>query len=73
MEKISINGDKGTSWLSNQVVRMYYRDIITNSTKTLADSYDIIISICKEALKDHKATGNTENNYYKVDEPKLLK
>ena len=62
MEKISVNGDKYTSWLSNQVVRMYYRDIITHTTKSLADSYDIIISICKEALKDHKATGNTENN-----------
>ena len=74
MEKISINGDKHTSWLSNQVVRMYYRDIITNSTKTLADSYDIIISICKEALKDHKATGNTEDNHGTVyDERKLLK
>lgn len=74
MEKISINGDKYASWLSNQVVRMYYRDIITNATKTLADSYDIIISICKEALKDHKATGNTEDNHDTVyGERKLLK
>ena len=62
IEKISVNGDKYQIWITNQVIRMYYRDIITNATKTLADSYDIIISITKEALKDHKATGNTENN-----------
>ena len=73
MEKISVNGDKHTSWLSNQVVRMYYGGIITHTTKSLADSYDIIISICKEALKDHKATGNTENNEHNAQEMKLLK
>ena len=74
MEKLAVNGDKYTSWLSNQVVRMYYRDIMTHATKSLADSYDIIISISKEALKDHKATGNTEDNYDTVyDERKLLK
>ena len=73
MEKISVNGDKYQTWLSNQVVRMYYRDIITHTTKSLADSYDIIISITKEALKDHKATGNTENNYHNAQEMKLLK
>lgn len=68
MEKISVNGDKYQTWITNQVVRMYYRDIITNATKTLADSYDIIISISKEALKDHKATGNTENNEHNAQE-----
>ena len=74
MEKISVNGDKYQTWITNQVIRMYYRDIITNATKTLADGYDIIISISKEALKDHKATGNTQDNYGTVyDERKLLK
>ena len=73
MEKISVNGDKYNSWLSNQVIRMYYRDIITHATKSLADSYDIIISITKESLKDHKTTENTENNEHNAQEMKLLR
>ena len=73
MEKISVNGDKYNSWLSNQVIRMYYRDIITHATKSLADSYDIIISITKESLKDHKTTENTENNEHNAEEMKLLR
>lgn len=61
MEKISVNGNKCEEWLANKVIRMYYKSIVTNAAKTLADGYDIVIAICKEALKDHKAAENKDN------------
>ena len=56
MEKLVTNEDKLKTWLTNVILKSFYKTIIVNSSKTLTDHYDIVIAIGKEVLRDLQMT-----------------